>query len=96
MKARYFTPLAGFIVPSLLIGFGVVIPGSCIAGVNNLTVGFASSLVGAAVAYWLGIRAVLSDRAAATRRDRSSQRRVLAYRGANSAKRRNAGASSRL
>lgn len=62
MKARYFTPLAGFIAASLLIGFGVVIPGSCIEGVNDLTVGFASSLLGAAGAYWLGIRAVLSDR----------------------------------
>jgi hypothetical protein len=62
MKARYFTPLLAFVVPSLLIGFGVVIPGSCIEGVNRLTVGFASSLAGAAGAYWLGIRAVLSDR----------------------------------
>jgi hypothetical protein len=61
MKPRYFTPLAGFIVPSLLIGFGFVIPGSCIAGVNNLTIGFASSLLGACGAYWLGVRAVLSD-----------------------------------
>ena len=63
MKPHYFTPLAGFIVPSLVIGFGLVIPGSCIAGVNNLTVGFASSLLGACGAYWLGIRSVLSDRA---------------------------------
>jgi hypothetical protein len=62
MKARYFTPLAGFILPSLLIGFGIVIPGSCIAGLNNLTVGFASSLLGACGAYWLGIRTVLVDR----------------------------------
>jgi ABC-type Fe3+ transport system permease subunit len=62
MKPRYFTPLLGFIVPSLVIGFGVVIPGSCIAGINNLSVGFATSLFGAAAAYWLGIRAVLADR----------------------------------
>jgi hypothetical protein len=62
VKARYFAPLAGFIVPSLLIGFGVVIPGSCIAGVNDLTIGFATSLLGASCAYWLGIRSVLTDR----------------------------------
>jgi hypothetical protein len=62
MKPRYFTPLVGFIVPSLVIGFGVVIPGSCIAGINNLSIGFATSLFGAAGAYWLGIRAVLADR----------------------------------
>jgi hypothetical protein len=62
MKPRYFTPLLGFIVPSVLIGFGVVIPASCIAGVNQLSVGFATSLLGAGFAYWLGIRAVLADR----------------------------------
>jgi hypothetical protein len=61
MKPRYFAPLVGFIVPSLLIGFGVVIPGSCIAGVNDLTIGFATSLLGASGAYLLGIRSVLSD-----------------------------------
>lgn len=62
MKPRYFIPLLGFVLPSILIGFGVVIPGSCIAGVNQLSVGFATSLFGAAGAYWLGIRAVLADR----------------------------------
>lgn len=62
MRPRYFIPLLGFVVPSLLIGFGIVIPGSCIAGVNNLSVGFATSILGACGAYWLGIRAVLADR----------------------------------
>ena len=46
-----FTRLAGLIVPSLVIGFGIVIPDSCIAGADNLTVGFASSLLGACGAY---------------------------------------------
>ena len=71
VKPGYFTPLLGFLLPSLLIGFGVVIPGSCIAGINNLTVGFATSLLGASVAYWLGIRSVLSDRSS-TRSDPGS------------------------
>jgi ABC-type Fe3+ transport system permease subunit len=62
VKARYFIPLLGFAVPSLLIGFGFVIPGSCIEGVNNLTVGFAATIIGASVTYWLGILAVLADR----------------------------------
>lgn len=62
MKPRYFTPLLGFVLPSLVIGFGIVIPGSCIAGVNSLSVGFASSLLGSCGAYWLGIRTVVADR----------------------------------
>jgi hypothetical protein len=62
MRPRYFTPLAGLIAPSAVIGFGVVIPGSCIEGVNQLTIGFATTLLGACISYWLGIRSVLSDR----------------------------------
>lgn len=61
MRPGHFTPLLGFVLPSLVIGFGVVIPGSCIAGVNQLSVGFATTLLGACGAYWLGIRAVLAD-----------------------------------
>jgi hypothetical protein len=61
MKPRYFFPLVGFVGPTLGIGFGYVIPHSCIAGVNNLTIGFASSVLGACVTYWLGVRAVVRD-----------------------------------
>jgi len=61
MRPGHFTPLLGFVPPSLVIGFGVVIPGSCIAGVNQLSVGFATTLLGACGAYWLGIRAVVAD-----------------------------------
>jgi hypothetical protein len=61
MKLRYFLPLVGFVVPTLGIGFGVVIPRSCIAGVNELTIGFAMSVIAASVTYWLGVRAVIRD-----------------------------------
>lgn len=61
MKLRYLLPLFGFVVPTVGIGYGVVIPRSCIAGVNELTIGFATSIVGACVTYVLGIRAVLRD-----------------------------------
>ncbi len=61
MKPRYFLPLLGFIVPTILIGFGVVIPRSCIAGVNQLTVGFGTSLLGACVTYCAGVRVVYRD-----------------------------------
>ena len=61
MKARHYTPLVGFVVPTIVIGYGVVIPRSCIAGVNDLTLGFAASIVGACVTYILGLRTVLRD-----------------------------------
>ena len=61
MKLRYLVPLATFAVPTVVIGYGVVIPRSCIAGVNDLTLGFAASIVGACVTYIVGLRAVLRD-----------------------------------
>ena len=61
MKLRYLLPLAGFVVPTVWIGYGIVIPRSCIAGVNDLTLGFAASIVGACVTYIFGVRAVLRD-----------------------------------
>jgi ABC-type Fe3+ transport system permease subunit len=61
MKLSYFFPLLGFVVPTVIIGFGVVIPRSCIAGINDLTVGFAITVVSACVTYWLGLRTVLRD-----------------------------------
>ena len=45
MKLRYLLPLVGFVVPTVGIGYGIVIPRSCIAGVNDLTIGFAASIV---------------------------------------------------
>jgi len=59
MKARHYVPLVGFVVPTVLIGYGFVIPRSCIAGVNELTIGFATTIVGACLTYVTGIRAVL-------------------------------------
>ena len=64
MKLRYFWPLVGFVVPTLGIGFGWVIPKSCIAGINELTIGFMSSVIGACVTYWIGVRTVVRDREA--------------------------------
>jgi hypothetical protein len=59
MTWRHFLPLVGFVLPTVIIGFGVVIPRSCIAGVNELTIGFASTIVGACVTYVLGLRQAL-------------------------------------
>ena len=51
MKLRYFYPLVGFVVPTLAIGYGLVIPRSCIAGLNALTLGFATTVLGACLTY---------------------------------------------
>ena len=67
MKARYYLPLAGFVIPTVVIGYGLVIPRSCIAGMNELTIGFATTIIGACVTYVAGIRTVVRDQ----RRQRS-------------------------
>jgi hypothetical protein len=64
MRLRYFTPLLGFLLPTIIIGFGVVIPRSCIAGINSLTLGFVSSLAGVSLSYWFGLRLVVRDKEA--------------------------------
>ena len=61
LKPRHFAPLAGFVVPTVLIGYGIVIPRSCIAGLNELTLGFAATVVGACLTYWAGLRLVTRD-----------------------------------
>jgi hypothetical protein len=62
VKLRHYLPLAGFVLPTVAIGYGIVIPRSCIAGVNDLTIGFAATIAGACVTYVLGLRAVLRER----------------------------------
>lgn len=64
LTLRHFVPLAGFVLPTAIIGYGIVIPQSCIAGVNELTVGFAGAIAGACVTYWIGLRALLRERVA--------------------------------
>jgi hypothetical protein len=61
MKTRYYLPLVGFVIPTVVIGCGVVIPRSCIAGVNELTIGFATTVIGACLTYIAGVRLVLKD-----------------------------------
>ncbi len=53
-KVRYYLPLVGFVVPTLVIGYGFVIPCSCIKGVNELSVGFGSTVFGAVLTYFAG------------------------------------------
>lgn len=56
-------PLIGFVVPTLIIGYGFVIPASCIAGINEHTIGFAATVIGACATYWLGQRTVSQEAA---------------------------------
>jgi len=58
---RLALPLLGYLVPTAVIGYGFVIPGSCIAGVNELSVGFATAILGACLTYVAGVRMALSS-----------------------------------
>ena len=55
-RLRRFAPLAGFVVPTVVIGYGVVVPRSCIAGWNELSVGFGATVAGACITYCMGLR----------------------------------------
>lgn len=50
-----YVPLVGHVVPTLVIGFGFVIPGSPIEGINTYTIGFASAVLGFIPAYVAGV-----------------------------------------
>jgi hypothetical protein len=50
-------PLVSFVVPTVVMAYGVLIPRSCIAGFNELTFGFGTTVVGACITYFFGVRA---------------------------------------
>lgn len=54
-----YLPLFLHLAPTLGIGYLVVIPQSCIAGVNELTIGFAAANLGFVLSYVGGIRLAL-------------------------------------
>jgi hypothetical protein len=56
---RLWMPLVLFAVPTVVIGYGFVIPKSCIAGFNGLTFGFGTTVLGACMTYVAGIRAAV-------------------------------------
>ena len=61
MKGTWW-PLRGFLVPSAVIGFAIVLPRAGYGGVNELSIGHAATLVGAAVTYVVGVRAARKER----------------------------------
>jgi hypothetical protein len=56
---RLWMPLVLFAVPTVVIGYGFVIPKSCIAGFNGLSFGFGTTVLGACMTYVAGLRAAL-------------------------------------
>jgi len=56
---RLSFPLVSFVVPTVVMAYGVVIPRSCIAGVNALTIGFGTTVLGACISYLAGMREAL-------------------------------------
>jgi len=59
LRPRHFAPLVGFLVPTVAIGYGIVLPRAGFSGINELTIGYASTLAGAAITYVIGIRMAL-------------------------------------
>jgi hypothetical protein len=55
-QVRLYVPLLGFVIPTLAMGYGVVLPRHGICGVNEITLGFGSTVFGAALTYVAGIR----------------------------------------
>lgn len=53
-----YLPLASHVVPTLVIGFGFVIPGSPIEGWNAYTLGFLATVFGFIPAYAAGLSLV--------------------------------------
>ena len=55
LRARDLIPLAAYVVPTVVIGYGFVLPRNGITGANEITVGFAGAIAGAVVTYLVGV-----------------------------------------
>ncbi|MFN0247393.1 MAG: hypothetical protein ACKV2T_10945 [Kofleriaceae bacterium] len=55
LRPAHFVPLVGFVVPSAVIGYGFVLPRAGFTGASELTIGFATTLLGAVVTYVVGV-----------------------------------------
>lgn len=69
VRVRHFYPLMAFLIPTIVIGYGFVIPRSPIAGIKQFTIGFGSALLGATIAYWQGVRFALRQDAGTRKSD---------------------------
>jgi hypothetical protein len=55
LRPAHFVPLVGFVLPSAIIGYGFVLPRAGFTGANELTSGFATTLLGAIATYVVGV-----------------------------------------
>jgi len=63
LTLRDLLPLVGFVVPTVAMAYASVMPRHGITGMTELTVGFASTVVGASLTYLIGVRAAIRRRA---------------------------------
>ena len=61
-RVLLYAPLALHVIPTLVIGYGFVLPGSPIAGVNQYTLGFAAAVLGFIPCYLVGVRLAHRER----------------------------------
>jgi hypothetical protein len=59
LRLADLVPLVGFIVPTVILGYGFVLPRHGLGGFNELSVGFGTSILAASVTYVLGVRNAL-------------------------------------
>ena len=57
VRPRHFLPLIGFVVPTVVIGYGFVLPRHGLGDVNELSVGFGTTVLGATITYVIGVLA---------------------------------------
>lgn len=55
LRGRDLIPLAAYVVPTVAIGYGCVLPRHGITGANDITLGFAGAIAGACVTYLVGV-----------------------------------------
>jgi hypothetical protein len=59
LRLADLVPLVGFVVPTVAIGYGFVLPKHGFAGLNELSLGFGTSILAACATYVFGLRAAL-------------------------------------
>jgi hypothetical protein len=59
LRVHLWVPLIVFVVPNVVIGYGFVLPRHGAGGLNELSIGFAATLVAAVATYVTGVRAAL-------------------------------------